>query len=149
VHGPARATAGTLATVLLLLFAAAHPASGAVKRSERGSPRVHAAHRLLWLVKSNDLRALRQQARADDRTLPAFTWVGCGRPSDIYRCRAGEQPIFTDFRQLQARAEAGWLGTAVFDIEPWRYTPAAERKDPKKWICRAAPDRADHPRPGQ
>jgi hypothetical protein len=138
VPGAARATAGTLATVVLLLFAAAQPASGMVKPSERGSPRVHAAPQLLWLVKSNDLRTLWQQARADGVTLPAFTWVGCGRPSDTFRCRAGQQPIFTDYRQLRARAEAGWLGTAVFDIEPWLYTPPAERKDPRKWICRAA-----------
>jgi hypothetical protein len=118
-----------LATVPLLLLVAAQPASGAVKPS---------APQLLWLVKSNDLRALRLQARADGVTLPAFTWVGCGRPSDTERCRAGQQPIFTNFWQLQARAEAGWLGTAVFDIEPWLYTPQAQRTDPKKWICRAA-----------
>jgi hypothetical protein len=69
---------------------------------------------------------------------PAFTWVGCGRPSDTDRCQAGQEPIFTSYRKLRARAEAGFLGTAVFDIEPWRFTPRAERRDPKKWICRAA-----------
>lgn len=129
MHGAARASAGTLATVLLLLFAAAQPASGAVATSPP---------QLLWLVKSNDLRLLGHQARADGVTLPAFTWVGCGRPSDTDRCQAGQQPIFTSYWQLRARAEAGWHGTAVFDIEPWRHTPRAERTDPKKWICRAA-----------
>jgi len=89
-------------------------------------------------VKSNDLRALRHQARADGVTLPVFTWVGCGRPSDTDGCQAGQQPIFTSYWQLRAKAEAGWLGTAVFDIEPWRFTPQAERKHPKQWICRAA-----------
>jgi len=118
-----------LATVLLLLFVAAQPASGADRPS---------APPLVWLVKSNDLTVLRQQALADGVTLPEFTWIGCGRPSDTDRCRAGQQPIFTNYWKLRAWAEAGWLGTAVFDIEPWRYTPLAERKDPKKWICRAA-----------
>lgn len=129
MHGGARISAGTLATVLLLLLAAAGPASAAVAVSEP---------QLLWLVKSNDLRALRHQARADGVALPPFTWVGCGRPSDTDRCQAGQQPIFTSYWQLRARAEAGWLGTAVFDIEPWRFTPQAERKHPKEWICRAA-----------
>lgn len=93
---------------------------------------------LIWLVKSNDLEALRHQAHADGDTLPAFTWVGCGRPSDTDRCQTGQEPIFTNYWKLRARAEAGFLGTAVFDIEPWRFTPRAERRDPKKWICRAA-----------
>jgi hypothetical protein len=39
---------------------------------------------------------------------------------------------------LRSKALTGWHGTAVFDIETWSYTPAVERKDPDKWICRAA-----------
>lgn len=150
MHGAARATGGTLATVLLLLFAAAQPADGAVQPAsgavqpasgavQPASAAVKpSAPQPLWLVKSNDLAALRHQARADGVTLPAFTWVGCGHPSDTDRCQPGQEPIFTSYWQLRAKAEAGWLGTAVFDIEPWRYTPQAERQDPKKWICRAA-----------
>jgi hypothetical protein len=129
MHRGAHASAGTLAAVLLLLLAFAQSASGAVAVSQP---------QLLWLVKSSDLTALRQQARADGVTLPAFTWVGCGRPSDTDRCHAGQEPIFTSYWQLRAKAETGWLGTAVFDIEPWRYTPRGERADPKKWICLAA-----------
>lgn len=115
--------------MLLLLFAFAHSATDAAAAS---------APQPLWLVKSNDLTVLRHQARADGVTLPAFTWVGCGPPSDADRCQAGQEPIFTSYWQLRAKAKAGWLGTAVFDIEPWRYTPRDERQDPRKWICRAA-----------
>jgi hypothetical protein len=103
-----------------------------------GSAAAASEPQLLWLVKSNDLTVLTNQARVDGVTLPAFTWVGCGRPSDTDRCQAGQEPIVTSYWQLRAKAESGWLGTAVFDIEPWRYTPQAERADPRKWICLAA-----------
>jgi hypothetical protein len=92
----------------------------------------------LWLVKSNDLILLQRQAAADGVTLPAFTWVGCGGKSDRDRCVAGQQPIFTSYWALRAKALAGWSGTAIFDIETWHDTPAAERADPVRWICRAA-----------
>ena len=92
----------------------------------------------LWLVKSNDLILLQRQAAADGVTLPAFTWVGCGGKSDRDRCVAGQEPIFTSYRALRSKALAGWSGTAIFDIERWHDTPAAERADPVRWICRAA-----------
>ena len=93
---------------------------------------------MLWLVKSNDLAALDQQAEADGVTLPAFTWVGCGGRSDVFQCLAGQVPIFTNYWGLAARAQAGWHGTAVYDIEPWDFTPSGQRSDPDKWICMAA-----------
>jgi len=92
----------------------------------------------MWLVKSNDLVDLAQQAATDRVTLPAFTWIGCGGPSDFDSCQAGQQPIFTDYWQLYSLAQAGWGGTAVFDIEPWIFTPREQRIDPDKWICLAA-----------
>jgi hypothetical protein len=93
---------------------------------------------LLWLVKSNDLAALDQQAAADSVGLPTFTWVGCGGKSDVFHCLPGQVPIFTNYWGLKARAEAGWRGTALFDIELWRSTPLGQRRDPDKWICLAA-----------
>jgi hypothetical protein len=93
---------------------------------------------LAWLVKSNDLAALDQQAASDGVALPAFTWVGCGGLSDANHCLTGQVPIFTDYRSLAATAKAGWHGTALFDIEPWRYTPRDQRQNPGKWICMAA-----------
>jgi hypothetical protein len=93
---------------------------------------------LVWLAKSNDLNLLQQRAAADGVTLPAFTWVGCGGKSDPVRCAAGQQPIFTSYWPLRSMALTGWHGTAIFDIETWSDTPAAERKHPDKWICRAA-----------
>jgi hypothetical protein len=92
----------------------------------------------LWLVKSNDLILLQHQAAADGTTLPAFTWVGCGGKSDRDGCLPGQQPIFTSYRGLRSKALTGWRGTAIFDLETWSDTPASERKDPDKWICRAA-----------
>jgi hypothetical protein len=47
-------------------------------------------------------------------------------------------PIVTSYWDLAARANAGWHGTVVFDIEPWTFTPAHQRQDPDKWICMAA-----------
>jgi len=91
-----------------------------------------------WLVKSNDLKLLRHQATNDGVKLPAFTWVGCGGKSDPDRCVAGQQPIFTSYGALHAKALTGWRGTAIFDIETWSYTPRPQRKHPDKWICRAA-----------
>jgi len=92
----------------------------------------------LWLVKSNDLVLLQQQAAIDHVQLPSFTWVGCGGKSDPDPCQTGQAPIFTSYWDLRHKAEAGWRGTAVFDIETWAYTPAAQRADPDKWICKAA-----------
>jgi len=93
----------------------------------------------LWLVKSNDLALLQRQATADGATLPPFaTWIGCGGRSDPDPCRSGQQPIFTSYVPLRRLALSGWHGTAVFDIEPWAYTPRAERRKPAKYICLAA-----------
>ena len=91
-----------------------------------------------WLVKSNDLRLLRHRAKKDGVKLPAFTWVGCGGKSDPDRCVAGQEPIFTSYGALHAKALSGWRGTAIFDIETWSYTPRPQRKHPDRWICRAA-----------
>jgi hypothetical protein len=91
-----------------------------------------------WLVKSNDLKLLRRRAKKDGVKLPAFTWVGCGGKSDPDSCVAGQQPIFTSYGALHAKAQTGWQGTAIFDIETWKYTPRPERKHPDRFICRAA-----------
>jgi hypothetical protein len=91
-----------------------------------------------WLVKSSDLVLLRLRAKKDGVKLPAFTWVGCGGKSDPDRCAAGQQPIFTSYGALRSEALTGWRGTAIFDIETWSYTPRLQRKQPDKWICRAA-----------
>jgi hypothetical protein len=91
-----------------------------------------------WLVKSNDLILLRHRAKKDGVKLPAFTWVGCGGKSDPDSCVTGQQPIFTSFLALQSEAQTGWQGTAIFDIETWKYTPRPERKHPDRFICRAA-----------
>ncbi len=123
------ATAGVLAAAALLLVLAPQRAQ-AVAASRHPAP--------LWLVKSNDLILLQQQAALDGVTVPAFTWVGCGGKSDPDACVAGQQPIFTSFRALQSKARSQWRGTAIFDIESWPYTPRVEREDPDKWICKAA-----------
>jgi hypothetical protein len=93
---------------------------------------------LLWLVKSNDVAGLKHQAGKDGVKLRAFTWVGCGGKSDPDPCKAGQQPIYTNYWDLRAKADTGWHGIAVFDIETWPFTPAAQRADPDKWICKAA-----------
>ncbi len=123
-----RVAAATLAAVLLLALAPQRDA--AVAASRQAAP--------VWLVKSNDLILLEHQAIADGVTLPAFTWVGCGGKSDPDRCLPGQQPIFTGYQALHSKAVTGWSGTAVFDIESWSDTPALERQNPDKWICRAA-----------
>jgi hypothetical protein len=140
VSGAARVTAGNLAAAVLLAFATTASLVLAVPRdaTAASNPAQVNPAQLLWLVKSNDLAALDQQAAADGETLPAFTWVGCGGQSDVFHCLAGQVPIFTSYWGLAARAEAGWRGTAVFDIEPWDFTPSAQRQDPDKWICLAA-----------
>ena len=129
----ARVIAGTLAALVLLTsevgLPAAAAADGAPARSQP-SP--------LWLVKSNDLVDLAQQAETDGVTLPAFTWIGCGGLSDVDQCLPSQVPIFTSYWRLHSWAEARRRGTAVFDIEPWNLTPRAQRRDPEKWICLAA-----------
>ena len=122
------AAAGVLAAMLLV--APVPQRAAAVAGSPKQAP--------LWLVKSNDLNLLRQQGAGDGVTLPAFTWVGCGGKSDRDGCVAGQQPIFTSYSALRSKALTGWRGTAIFDIETWSDTPAAQRKNPDKWICRAA-----------
>lgn len=93
----------------------------------------------LWLMKSNDQALLQQRAATEDVTLPDFvTWVGCGGLSDPGRCQPGQLPIYTSYWPLRQLALSGWQGTAVFDIEPWHYTPQAQRRDPGKFICLAA-----------
>jgi hypothetical protein len=91
-----------------------------------------------WLVKSNDLALLGQQAAREGVLMPQFTWVGCGGLSDPDTCLRGQQPIYTSYWTLRAAAEAGMAGTAVFDIEPWQRTPAPQRADPGAYICKAA-----------
>ena len=124
-----RAVAGVIAASVVALFLAPQR-DAAVAPSRRAAP--------LWLVKSNDLILLRHQAAADGVTLPAFTWVGCGGKSDPDRCLPGQQPIFTSYWALRSKALTRWHGTAVFDIETWSDTPAAEHADPARWICLAA-----------
>lgn len=136
VPGAARATAGNAALpILLVLLIAVALVAGTP--GDRAAAAVNPAQ-LLWLVKSNDLTELNQQAAADGVSLPAFTWVGCGGKSDALHCQPGQVPIFTSYWRLAARAKAGWRGTALFDIEPWRNTPLGQRHDPDKWICLAA-----------
>ena len=148
VPGAARATARNVVSPLLIVLALAltiavgvpvGSAAAAVNPSRSTYPsRAINPSQLQWLVKSNDLAALDQQAGNDGVALPAFTWVGCGGQSDVFPCQSGQVPIFTSYVDLAARANAGWHGTAVFDIEPWTFTPLSERKDPNKWICKAA-----------
>jgi hypothetical protein len=119
--------------MLLLLGVPSPVGSGVAEASARRPPKP------LWLVKSNDLALLERQAAADGSALPSFaTWVGCGGRSDPDRCRPGQQPIFTSYVPLRQLALSGWHGTAVFDIERWTYTPLAERRNPRKYICLAA-----------
>ena len=136
VPGAARATAGNAALPLLLVLVVAVTLVAGVPGS-RAAAAINPAQ-LLWLVKSNDLAELNRQAAADGVHLPAFTWVGCGGKSDALHCEPGQVPIFTSYWRLEARAQAGWRGTALFDIEPWHNTPAGQRHDPGKWICLAA-----------
>jgi hypothetical protein len=117
----------------LMMFAVALPAATPAARAAALRP-----PQPLWLVKSSDLVDLAQQAATDGVTLPAFTWIGCGGPSDVDHCVPGQRPILTSYWQLYSRAKAGWRGTAVFDIEPWTYTPQEQRLNPNKWICLAA-----------
>jgi hypothetical protein len=131
----AQAAAGLLASAILLLAATTAPAGAHAGRLPSDSP----AAPLLWLMKSNDLALLQHQAATDGVTLPKFTtWVGCGGRSDPKHCRSGQQPIYTSYWPLRRTALSGWHGTTVFDIETWRATPAMQRHDPLKWICRAA-----------
>jgi hypothetical protein len=136
VPGAARATAGNAALPLLLVLVIAVTLVAGAPGS-RAAAAINPAQ-LFWLVKSNDLAELNQQAAADGVSLPAFTWVGCGGKSDPLYCQPGQVPIFTSYWRLEARAKAGWRGTALFDIEPWRNTPPGQRHDPGKWICLAA-----------
>jgi hypothetical protein len=110
-----------------------------------GPPGITAPTGPQWLVKSNDLALLGQQAAEDGVIMPRFTWVGCGGLSDPDACLPGQQPIFTNYWTLRAAAEAGMAGIAVFDIEPWRRTPAAERANPGSYICKAARLQQTHP----
>lgn len=131
-----RIAAAALATTMVLLVAGmsptiAHAVSAPSQAPAPGPP--------LWLVKSNDLALFQQQAATDGVRLPRLTtWVGCGGRSDPGRCHHGQQPIYTGYWGLRSKALAGWHGIAVFDIETWRDTPAVQRQDPAKWICRAA-----------
>jgi hypothetical protein len=137
-----RATAGTVTSAVLLVLLAAATLVAVTPGKAAAAARKAAAtvnpSQLFWLIKSNDLAELDQQAASDAVTLPTFTWVGCGGQSDIFNCLNGQVPIFTSYWALAARARAGWQGTAVFDIEPWSFTPLNQRKDPDKWICMAA-----------
>jgi hypothetical protein len=123
-----------LLLMVLLMLAVPSPAASAATAAlstRQAAP--------LWLVKSNDLALLQRRAAADGATLPAFaTWIACGGRSDPDQCRPGQQPIFTSYVALRQLALSGWHGTAVFDIEPWVYTPLPERKRPRKYICLAA-----------
>ena len=103
-----------------------------------GPPGITAPTGPQWLVKSNDLALLGQQAAKEGVLMPPFTWVGCGGLSDPDGCLPGQEPIYTNYQGLRAAADAGMAGTAVFDIESWRRTPAAERADPGSYICKAA-----------
>jgi hypothetical protein len=136
VPGAARATAGNVALPLLLVLVVAVTLVAGTP-GNKAAAAVNPAQ-LLWLVKSNDLAELSHQAAADGVSLPAFTWIGCGGKSDALPCQPGQAPIFTSYWRLKARAEAGWRGTVLFDIEPWQNTPLGERHDPDKWICLAA-----------
>jgi hypothetical protein len=130
---PIRTAAAALLLMLLLPLIPSPAASAAAAASSASLPGP------LWLVKSNDLALLQGQATADGATLSPFaTWVGCGGLSDPDACRSGQQPIFTSYVPLRRLALAGWHGTAVFDIEPWPYTPRPERRNPAKYICLAA-----------
>jgi len=136
VPGAARVTApNAVLPLLLVLIIAVTLLAGAP--GSKAAAAVNPAQ-LLWLVKSNDLAELSHQAAADGVSLPAFTWVGCGGKSDALHCQPSQVPIFTSYWRLEARAKAGWRGTALFDIEPWRNTPPGQRHDPDKWICLAA-----------
>ena len=103
-----------------------------------GPPGIAAPTGPQWLVKSNDLALLGQQAAKEGVLMPRFTWVGCGGLSDPDGCLPGQQPIYTNYWTLRSAAESGMAGTAVFDIEPWRRTPAAQRAEPGSYICKAA-----------
>lgn len=122
------------ATVAALLVAALALQPAAAVAATRPTAQRH----LRWLVKSNDLALLQKQATKDGRALPQFTWVGCGGQSDPDACQSGQDPIFTNYWALWDRARAKWAGTAIFDIEEWRDTPAQQRLHPRSWICRAA-----------
>jgi hypothetical protein len=131
---PIRTAAAAPLLLLLLVPGLLSPAASIA--ADAPSPPVPGP---LWLVKSNDLALLQREAVADGTTLPPFaTWVGCGGMSDPDRCRPGQQPIFTNYLPLRQLALSGWHGTAVFDIEPWVYTPRPQRRNPRKFICMAA-----------
>lgn len=132
---PPRLTAWRLTIPALLLATLAVPSAAATAATAATA----SGHRHpLWLVKSNDLALLREQAAKDGRTLRRFNWVGCGGKSDPDVCRPGQDPIYTNYWSLRARARANWAGTVIFDIESWRDTPADQREHPRYWICRAA-----------
>jgi hypothetical protein len=130
---PIRTAAAAPLLLLILLLGVLSPAAAAATAAPAQVPGP------LWLVKSNDLALLQRRAGADGVTLPPFaTWVGCGGLSDPDRCRPGQQPIFTSYVVLLRKALSGLHGVAIFDIEPWHYTPPAERKHPDKFICKAS-----------
>jgi hypothetical protein len=143
------ATAGLIIGLSLAVPAPLHPRLAAgTSEAARAGP--HGASRSArwpgaigpvqpqWLVKSNDMALLRQQAARDGVVMPRFTWVGCGGRSDPDACLTGQQPIYTNYWRLRSAAEAGMTGTAVLDIEPWTRTPAAQRADPVSYICKGA-----------
>lgn len=130
---PIRTVAAALLLLMVLLGVPSPAASGVAEASAHRLPRP------MWLVKSNDLALLKRQAAADGARLASFaTWVGCGGRSDPDRCRPHQQPIFTSYWPLRRLAMSDWHGAAVFDVEPWLYTPRAQRNDPGRYICRAA-----------
>lgn len=125
-----------LTTALGVLSASTSASAAPVPPPPAASP---PAAQPLWLVKSNDLALLQQYAATDGVVLPQFaSLVGCGGLSDPDRCHPGQLPIFTSYWPLRRLAMSGWQGTAVFDIEPWAYTPRAQRRHPRRFICRAA-----------
>lgn len=128
---------GILRAAIGLLTAAAAIAA-LVIIAVPSAPAVSAAAEVHWLVKTNDLAILQAQAEADRVTLPAFSWEGCGGLSDPDRCIRRQVPIYTSYGGVQAAAHAHRAGVVIYDIEVWSYTPAQERADPLKWICKAA-----------
>lgn len=88
------------------------------------------------------------QAVKDGVTVPAPTWTGCGTwggvaygRSDYTACEtwgASATLIVENYYQLRAAVNAGYTGTAMYDLEPWSYTPYYQYSDPAKWLTRAA-----------
>lgn len=88
------------------------------------------------------------QAVSDGVTVAPTTWTGCGvwnghryGHSDYTDCSqwgSSATLLVENYYQLRGALRNGYRGTAMYDVEPWSYTPDYQWQDPAKWLTAAA-----------